>query len=271
MTPTRLILTTALCLTLTACKPDAALKKSEVFGKGSVPGSTPPRPTDSSPAADAPAGPSGSVSGTILFSGHAPAPVLIDTSMDPACTLSGAKVYSEQYAITGNKLANVFVYVKQGPAAAMNVAPLLPPTILDQKNCQYTPHVIGVFAGGVVEFHNDDPTMHNIHTMPTVVGNETVDISQGPKGAPVTKKFTNPELMMPVRCNNHPWMNAYINVSPTPWFAVTDKQGHFDLKGLPAGQYTLAAVHEKLGEKTIQVTVTPNGTAKAELSYSLTN
>jgi hypothetical protein len=271
MKPYAIVFATALCFTLTACKPDAALKKSEVFGKGSVPGTPPPRASDSSPAADAPAGPVGNVSGTILFAGKAPAPVLIDTSMDPACTLSNAKVYSEQYSVTDGKLANVFVYVKQGPPAAMNITPILPPTILDQKNCQYVPHVIGVFQGGLVEFHNDDPTMHNIHTMPTVVGNETVDISQGPRGAPVTKKFTNAELMMPVRCNNHPWMNAYINVSPSPWFAVTDKNGHFDLKGLPAGQYTLAAVHEKLGEKTIQVTVPASATTKVDLSYSLTN
>ena len=153
----------------------------------------------------------------------------------------------------------------------MQVSPLMPPTVLDQRNCQYVPHVIGVFAGGLVEFRNSDSTMHNIHTMPTVIGNETVDISQGPKGSPVTKKFTNAELMMPVRCNNHPWMNAFINVSPTPWFAVTDQNGHFDLKGLPAGDYTLGVVQEKLGEKTIQIKVTPNGTAKADLSYSLTN
>ncbi len=271
MTPTRLFLTTALCLTLTACKPDAALKKSESFGKDSIPGANTPPSSDSHPAADAPSGPTGNVSGSILFAGKAPAPVLIDTSMDPACTLSSAKVYSEQYAVQNGKLANVFVYVKQGPPAAMQVSPMLPPTILDQRNCQYTPHVVGVFLSGVVEFHNSDPTMHNIHTMPTAVGNESIDISQGPKGAPVTKHFTNAELMIPVRCNNHPWMNAFINVSPTPWFAVTDKNGHFDLKGLPPGQYTLAAVHEKLGEKTIQVTIAPNGTAKAELSYSLAN
>ncbi len=270
MTSTRILFTTALCLSLTACKPDAALKKSENFGKGPIPVTTPP-PSDSRPAADAPAGPTGSVAGTILFSGKAPAPVLIDTSMDPACTLSGAKVYSEQFSVHDGKLANVFVYVKQGPAAAMQVSPLMPPTVLDQRNCQYTPHVIGVFAGGLVEFRNSDSTMHNIHTMPTVIGNETVDVSQGPKGAPVTKKFTNAELMMPVRCNNHPWMNAFINVSPTPWFAVTDTAGHFDLKGLPAGDYTLGVVHEKLGEKTIQVKVPANGTAHPELSFSLSS
>jgi hypothetical protein len=119
-----------------------------------------------------------------------------------------------------------------------------------------------------VEFRNSDGTMHNIHTMPTIVGNEPIDVSQGPKGAPVTKQFMKPEIMMPVRCNNHPWMNAFINVSPTPFFAVTDANGHFAISGLPAGTYTLTAVHEKMGEQDITVTVQPQGTAKADFSFS---
>ena len=141
--------------------------------------------------------------------------------------------------------------------------------VLDQKNCQYVPHVIGVVAGGHVEFRNSDPTMHNIHTMPTVVGNETVDISQGPRGAPQTKQFRKPELMIPVRCNNHPWMNAFINVAPTPFFAVSDANGRFTITGLPPGDYVLGAVHEKMGEKTINLTVPPRGTARAEFAFSM--
>jgi len=74
--------------------------------------------------------------------------------------------------------------------------------------------------------------------------------------------------MLPVRCNNHPWMNAFINVSATPFFAVSDAEGHFELRGLPPGEYTIGAVHEKLGEKTLQVTVTAQGTAKADFSFA---
>jgi hypothetical protein len=122
--------------------------------------------------------------------------------------------------------------------------------------------------GGSVEFRNSDLTMHNIHTMPTVVGNESIDVSEGPKGQPVTKQFAKPELMIPVRCNNHPWMNAFINVSQTPFFAVTDASGKFSITGLPAGEYTLGAVHEKLGEKDIQVTVPAKGTATADFSFA---
>jgi plastocyanin len=213
------------------------------------------------------------VTGTVAYAGKAPAKVLIDTSMDPACSLNGEKVYTEQVVADGGKLANVFVYVKSGPAAAMNAAdgssnPGAPkPVVLDQKGCQYVPHVIGVMAGGTVEFRNSDPTMHNIHTMPTEVGNEAIDVSQGPKGAPKDKVFQKPELMIPVRCNNHPWMNAFINVSATPFFAVTGADGSFALRGLPPGDYVLGAVQEKLGEQTLKVTVAANGTATAGFSF----
>jgi len=74
--------------------------------------------------------------------------------------------------------------------------------------------------------------------------------------------------MIPVRCNNHPWMNAFINVSETPFFAVTDADGKFSLKGLPAGDYTLAAVHEKLGEQTMKVTVKALATADAKFTFA---
>jgi len=244
---------------LEGCKPDAALQKAEVIGKGTKPAST-----------SAPAGNS-SISGTISFSGKAPAKIKIDTSMDPACEMSSpAPVYTEQFVVTNGKLANVFLYVKSGPPAALQAGPFsTQPVVLDQKGCQYTPHVIGVMQGQYVEFRNSDLTMHNVHSMPTQVGNETVDISQGPRGAPITKQFSKPELMIPIRCNNHPWMNAFVNVSQTPFFAVTDASGHFTLTGLPAGDYVLGAVHEKLGEKEIHVTVPANGTAKADLSFSM--
>ncbi len=229
--------------------------------------------TPQSASAAAPLDPAtlGEVSGTVHFKGTPPPAVKIDTSMDPACAMGGSADFnSEQYIVKEGKLANVYIYVKTGPGAAMTAAATsTAPVVLDQKGCRYTPHVIAVFKGASVSFQNSDVTMHNIHTMPTIVGNDPIDVSQGPKGAPVVKQFKDAEVMMPVRCNNHPWMNAFINVSATPFFAVTDADGHFDLKGLPAGQYTLGAVHEKLGEQTLNVTIPAKGSAKGDFTFAM--
>ena len=213
----------------------------------------------------------GKVEGVIRFTGKAPERIKIDMSADPACALAdngkpGGANLTEQYVVTNGKLANVFVYIKSGaPASAAPAS--VPPVMLDQKSCRYVPHVIGVQAGGSVQFRNSDPTMHNIHMVSTVGGNGDIDISQGPNGAPETRQFKTPELMLPVRCNNHPWMNAFINVANSPYFAVSATDGSFSIDGLPPGTYTLAAVHEKLGEQDTQVTVAPRGTAKANFSF----
>jgi len=244
------------CLTLTACK--------------TPPASNPK--TEAAPVAAAPLDPAtlGEVSGAVSFKGKPPAPLAIDVTMDPACSRPGISPKAEQIVVKDGKLANVYLYVKSGPAVAMT-APAQPtaPVVLDQKGCVYTPHVVAIMRGGKVEFRNSDPTMHNIHTRPTTVGNDPVDISESPGSAPRISHFAQPEAMIPVRCNNHPWMNAFINVSATPFFAVTDAGGHFDLHGLPAGDYTLGAVHEKLGEQILQVTVKAGTASKADFSFAI--
>jgi len=257
-----LLLMVAAVFAVQGCKSKEPAKDAPVaeVAKPSVPQATPLDPATL-----------GDVSGTIHFTGKPPVAVKIDTSMDPACGMSGGGDFSaEQYVVKDGKLANVYVYVKSGPAAAMSAGPVsTAPVVLDQKGCRYTPHVIAVMKGSSVSFQNSDVTMHNIHTMPTVVGNEAIDVSQGPKGTPVLKQFNDPEVMMPVRCNNHPWMNAFINVSATPFFAVSDAAGHFDLKGLPAGQYVLGAVHGKLGEQTLTVTIPAKGAAKGDFTFAM--
>ena len=256
---------TCFALALNGCKPDAAIRKGEPIGDGAKnPGQ----------AADIPAsrtlfsGPTGSIAGTVTYNGPAPT-ATIDTSMDPACAMGGGsdRLPVEQIAVSHGKLANVFVYVKSGPPEAMHAAPTsTEPAVMDQQHCRYVPHVLGVLAGGTVEFRNSDPTMHNIHT--TSVDNQPIDISQGPRGAPVRKQFSKPELLLPVRCNNHPWMNAFLNVSATPFFAVSDAGGRFEITGLPPGDYILGVAQEKLGEKSLPITVHPAQVTKADLSYA---
>jgi plastocyanin len=240
---------------LTGCKPDAAIRKGEVFDK------------NVSPQHSATVDDAGVITGIVSFKGQPPARVPIDMSMDPACSLAAGQNLSEQYIVSDGKLANVFVYVKDyklnGGAIVGRVST---GETLDQKNCRYTPHVIAVYKGDGVTFLNSDPTMHNIHV---VLGDQTIDVSQGPGGAPQRRKFDTPAIMVPIRCNNHPWMEAFLNVSPTPWFAVTREDGTFSIPGLPPGTYTLAAVHEKLGERDMQVTVTAKSQSKADFGFAM--
>lgn len=243
-------------------------KRTSTGTPGETSGSA-PVPSSAAPAIDPTT--AGNISGVVHFNGKAPERIKIDMSADPACAMAasepGGENLTEQYVVDNGRLANVFVYVKSGiqPWAAKFDAP---PAVLDQKGCRYVPHVIAVQQGGKVEYRNSDPTTHNVHTLPQDPTNHSVDISEMPGGEPQTETFRAPELMIPVRCNNHPWMQAYINVAPNGFFAVTGADGSFTLHGLPPGTYTVAAVHEKLGEQDIQVTVPAKSTAKADFTYS---
>ena len=258
-------------ISIVGCKPDAAVKDPALIGRGTRDPVPSPAASSQNPASQPGAVQivaNGKISGTILFHGKAPA-ATINTSLDPACAQGGKSTLpAEQFAVKDGKLANVFLYVKSGPPEAMqDGGRSAQSVVMDQKNCQYVPHVIAVAAGGHVEFRNSDLTLHNVHTMPTDVGNETIDFSQGSHGQPKIKQFLRPEPMIPVRCNYHPWMNAFINVSATRFFDISDGEGHFNLRGLPPGEYVIGAVHEKLGETTMRVTVLPNKTATAEFDF----
>ena len=207
----------------------------------------------------------GSVSGTIHFSGQAPKRVEIDMAQDPVCSAADNN-YSEPYVVQDGCLENVFVYVKDGLGNKL-YAPSADPVVMDQKGCKFTPHVVGVMAGQPVKFTNSDSTMHNVHMTPQISTNQSVDISQPPNGSGEMRTLPTPELMVPVRCNNHPWMEAFVNVAANPFFMVSGADGHFTIKGLPPGTYTIVAVHEKLGQKTATVTVTSKQTATQDFTY----
>ena len=209
-----------------------------------------------------------SIHGTIHFSGRPPAPVQIDMGMDPGCTISNSKPnFSQQFVVNDGRLANVYIYVKQG-LEGKNFAVPPTPVILDQKGCRYEPHVIGLMAGQTLHVLNSDPTMHNVHAQPNAPSNPQWNMSQMPKGAPIEKTFHDPEVMMPFKCNQHPWMKAYVNVAANPFYAVSDASGKFQINGLPPGEYTIAAVHEAVGEQTQQVTVGAKESKAVEFTFT---
>jgi hypothetical protein len=82
------------------------------------------------------------------------------------------------------------------------------------------------------------------------------------------RKFDRPEQMVPLQCNVHSWMHASVGVMPHPYFATTGEDGKFEIKGLPPGTYEIEAWHEKLGPKTMSVTVGDGETKAADFSYT---
>jgi len=223
-------------------------------------------PTAEQPAASAPATPIdpatiATISGTVKFDGPAPKASKIDMSQDPGCKGMNE---AETYVVNGGDLANVFVYVKDGLGNRTFDVPK-DPVVLDQQGCRYHPHVLGVMAGQTVQIKNDDPTTHNIH--PTPKDNREWNESQPPSSPAIEKSFAREEVMLPVKCNQHPWMKMYINVVKSPFYAVTGKDGKYEIKGLPPGDYTIAFEHEKLGEQIQKVTVAAKETKTVDQSF----
>lgn len=202
---------------------------------------TPATPVDPSTAA--------TISGVVNFQGAPPNAKPIDMSSDPGCK---GQTESEQVVVDNGHLANVLIYVKDG-LGGKSFAPPQDAVTVRQEGCHYIPHVAAVMVGQPVKFEDDDQTLHNIHAMPKQ--NPQWNQSQMPNSPPLAKSFSSPELMIPVKCNQHPWMFMYLSVLGNPFFAVTSNDGRFSLKGLPPGTYTIAAVQEKYGEKTLTVTV----------------
>ncbi len=242
---------------LVGCKQRPAASKPPESERGTIPAANTLDPSTL-----------GDVRGVVRLSGAPPAAIRVDTSKDSAC--ADELPFAEQIAVHDGKLANVYVYVKSGPAAALtHGASWVDPVVIAQRSCNFVPHLAAVMVGQRVEFRNDDSTLLNLHISPAVLGNQTVDISERPKGAPQVKVFKKPEVMMPVRSTNHPGMSAFLSVSQTPWFAVTGADGTFGLHGLPAGEYTLGFVQEKLGEQTVKVTVRPQATVAADATFNI--
>lgn len=209
----------------------------------------------------------GALTGTVRFTGKKPARKSIDMSNDPACVESHhGKAYEEAVVVNPNgTLANVFIYIKSGLEGKNFEAPGTPVTI-DQRGCLFQPRVLGIQAGQPLQITNSDPVTHNIHPLAQV--NREWNHSQGPEEPALTRKFTRPEVMIPVKCNIHRWMHAFIGVVDHPYFAVTGHDGTFEISNVPPGDYLVEAWQEVLGTREQKVTVTPTG--RIETSFTFT-
>jgi plastocyanin len=207
----------------------------------------------------------GEIDGVVSFDGVAPKNEPIKMNADPVCVKENPTPQTQEtYQVDNGKLGNVFVYVKDG----LGNYSFDPPTgsvTIDQMGCRYHPHVFGIRVGQELEIKNSDPTLHNIHALP--MGNKEFNTGQPIQGMITKHKFENKEVMVPFKCDVHGWMNAYVGVLDHPFFAVTDKDGKFSLKGLPPGTYTIEAWHEKGGRQTAMVTLGAKDTKEANFTF----
>jgi len=206
------------------------------------------------------------IAGSVKLDGIAPHAKPIDMSKEPSCAaFHKDKPATTESVVTGPNggLANVVVYISQGLTGSE--APVSSqPVQLDQKGCQYVPHVVAVDAGQHVKIVNDDQTSHNIY--PQATKNPPWNKSQPAGAQPLDVFWANEEIAIPVKCNVHPWMRAYIVVVKGP-YGVSDDSGSFKLDNVPPGNYTLTAWHETYGTQTQNVTIAAGKPASVNFTF----
>jgi plastocyanin len=203
--------------------------------------------------------------GSVRFEGKAPAAKAISMAADPSCAQQHPTPVMAQEVMVDAQgdLQNVIVFVSEGLGDRTFDAPSQA-VVIEQKGCLYQPHVLAVRANQRLELVNDDPTSHNIHPVPA---NNREWNKAEPPGSKMEEAFAREEIAIPVKCNVHPWMRGYIAVFKHPYFAVTGRDGGFDLSHLPPGTYTIKAWHEKLGSSTQTLTISANETKEMNFVF----
>ncbi|MGZ5499466.1 MAG: carboxypeptidase regulatory-like domain-containing protein [Candidatus Aminicenantales bacterium] len=196
----------------------------------------------------------GSVTGKVVYEGKVPTFTPIDMNADPACKAKNPSPVMPEVLVLGDqsRIVNVFVSVVTA-FPGKTFPPPKEPAVIAQHGCVYQPHVIGMMAGQELLFKNSDGVLHNVHALP--VKNRPFNIGMPPTLTEKGKVLELPEAAFKVKCDIHPWMQAYVAVMTHPFFAVTGKDGTFLIKDLPAGTYEIEAWHEKLGTRKASVTV----------------
>ncbi|MFG0331582.1 MAG: carboxypeptidase regulatory-like domain-containing protein [Phycisphaerales bacterium] len=211
----------------------------------------------------------GTISGVVKFDGRMAKQRPIRVTADAYCVQAhtGDPLLDERFVFNEEKgtLVNVIVYVSS-PVEAETPSEAIK---IDQIGCQYVPHVVTAMTGQKVEIHNSDNTAHNLNLKPE--NNSGFNVSQPVQGMVHEVTFSKPEIGMPLKCDVHSWMTSFIAVFEHPYHAVTNRDGAFEITGLPAGEYEISVWHEfdrfTPVEKTMTVTVKDGEATEVEFTY----
>ena len=209
-----------------------------------------------------------SITGTVTFDGKPPNLKPLAMDADPACAkMHKQPVPNEMLVLgSGSTMGNIMVYVSKGlPGGKTWPAPKNPAT-LDQKGCQYVPHVTGIMVGQTYRILNSDGILHNVHALPKINRGFNKPMPGNLKETSTT--FDKPEPIFQIKCDVHPWMSAFVGVFTHPFFSVTGTDGKFTISGLDPGTYEITAWHERLGTQTASVTVAAKETKTQNFKFA---
>lgn len=218
-----------------------------------------PQVETTQPAGEQPAATenSGAIAGKVVFKGKWQ-PSTISVSRDQEVCGKGKPDPTLILSAQGD-VQNAVVYIKD-IQSGKKAEPVK--VTLDQKGCEYRPHVLAFPAGSTVEILNPDGILHNVHTQSKV--NSAFNMAQPKFKTTIEVKIEKPEII-PVQCDVHPWMSGWFFVAENPYFSVTDASGTFSLSDVPPGKYVVELWHEKLGTQKKEVHVESGG--KAEINF----
>ena len=204
----------------------------------------------------------GSIRGTVLYTGPAPAPRKVDVTIDQY--VCGTDKDPGDLIVSAKKgVRNAVVWIDNPPPDRAKPVPG-PAVSIDQQGCVFVPRVVVVQAGGTVDFLNSDRLLHNIHATPKQ--NVSFNRTQ-PKGRTIPVTFAKPEIVR-VACDLHSWMTAWVVVAAHPFYAMTDADGQFAFDDLPPGVYHLSIWQERLGTTRADVVVDASKPARVNVEMA---
>jgi hypothetical protein len=203
--------------------------------------------------AEAPVTNGGTITGRVSYDGTPPKPEKVTITQDPATCGTSRELDEWQISSTGGvKYAVVYLMdIKSGKKMDLPAKP-----VLDQKGCHYDPHMQVIGRNADLQVKNSDPILHNIHSYQE--GRTILNIAEPKQGMVVEKKM-NKAGGETLKCDVHNFMRGGLFVSENPYAAVTDADGKYELKDVPAGTYQIGTFHEVGGTKLGTVTVPAGG------------